>query len=148
LSTPGRARASATSCATLVTGTEAFTMRSLGQALGADPTAVYRHFRDKYELMIALVMLAVAADIRLVPDTMLQIVLAAMLLSMLMAPLLIHFAEPIVRRFTANDWLARAELKVRIPMLGKADSLNVATATTILLYEAVRQRGVKHGSGL
>ena len=38
------------------------------------------------------------------------------------------------------DWLAGAELKVRIPMLGQADSLNVATATTILLYEAVRQR--------
>ena len=31
-----------------------------------------------------------------------------MVLSMLSAPLLIHFAEPIVRRFTANDWLARA----------------------------------------
>lgn len=40
----------------------------------------------------------------------------------------------------SDDWLARADLKVRIPMLGKADSLNVATATTILLYEAVRQR--------
>lgn len=29
---------------------------------------------------------------------------------------------------------------VRIPMLGQCDSLNVASATTILLYEAVRQR--------
>ena len=37
-----------------------------------------------------------------------QVVLAAMVLSMLSAPLLIHFAEPIVRRLTANDWLARA----------------------------------------
>jgi CPA2 family monovalent cation:H+ antiporter-2 len=35
-------------------------------------------------------------------------VLAAMVLSMLSAPLLIHFAEPLVRRVTANDWLARA----------------------------------------
>ena len=31
-----------------------------------------------------------------------------MVLSMLSAPLLIQFAEPIVRKFTANDWLARA----------------------------------------
>ena len=37
-----------------------------------------------------------------------QLVLAAMVLSMLSAPLLIQFAEPIVRRLTANDWLARA----------------------------------------
>jgi len=62
----------------------------------------------------ALVMLAVAADLRLVPDTMAQVVLAAMLLSMLSAPLLIHFAEPIVRKFTANDWLARAAQITRI----------------------------------
>ena len=37
-------------------------------------------------------------------------------------------------------WMQGADLPVVIPMLGKIDSLNVATATTILLYEAVRQR--------
>ncbi len=37
-------------------------------------------------------------------------------------------------------WLESADYKVKIPMLGVADSLNVAMATTILLYEAVRQR--------
>lgn len=37
-------------------------------------------------------------------------------------------------------WLNAATLRVRIPMLGRADSLNVATAGTILLFEAVRQR--------
>lgn len=37
-------------------------------------------------------------------------------------------------------WLKSCDLQVRIPMLGKADSLNVASAATILLYEAVRQR--------
>lgn len=37
-------------------------------------------------------------------------------------------------------WMEAADLRVRIPMLGQADSLNVAAATTILLYEAVRQR--------
>ncbi|MDD5699134.1 MAG: RNA methyltransferase [Victivallaceae bacterium] len=40
----------------------------------------------------------------------------------------------------SRPWLERADFKVRIPMLGKIDSLNVATAATILLYEAVRQR--------
>ena len=33
----------------------ALTFRALGTALGTDPTAVYRHFRDKQELMAALV---------------------------------------------------------------------------------------------
>ena len=37
-------------------------------------------------------------------------------------------------------WMDQADLRVRIPMLGLADSLNVSAATTILVYEAVRQR--------
>ena len=37
-------------------------------------------------------------------------------------------------------WMDSADLRVRIPMLGIADSLNVSAATTILAYEAVRQR--------
>lgn len=38
-------------------------------------------------------------------------------------------------------WLDAADRLVRIPMAGVADSLNVATAGAVLLYEAVRQRG-------
>jgi len=37
-------------------------------------------------------------------------------------------------------WLERAEVKVAIPMCGRANSLNVAQAATLLLYEALRQR--------
>ncbi len=37
--------------------------------------------------------------------------------------------------------LDAADEKVRIPMAGQADSLNVAMATVITLFEAVRQRG-------
>lgn len=37
-------------------------------------------------------------------------------------------------------WLAEADLQVSIPMCGVADSLNVAMATALLLYEALRQR--------
>jgi len=40
-------------------------------------------------------------------------------------------------------WMNEADIKVKIPMLGKIDSLNVATATTIMLYEAARQRDWK-----
>lgn len=38
-------------------------------------------------------------------------------------------------------WMDQADIRVRIPMLGRCDSLNVASATTLMLYEAVRQRG-------
>ncbi|OGV37117.1 MAG: rRNA methyltransferase [Lentisphaerae bacterium GWF2_49_21] len=38
-------------------------------------------------------------------------------------------------------WLKNSDISVKISMLGLADSLNVSTATTILLYEAARQRG-------
>jgi TrmH family RNA methyltransferase len=40
----------------------------------------------------------------------------------------------------SEKWMNNADLQVRIPMHGVADSLNVATATTLLLYEALRQR--------
>lgn len=36
-------------------------------------------------------------------------------------------------------WMKASDIHVRIPMHGVADSLNVATATTLLLYEVVRQ---------
>lgn len=37
-------------------------------------------------------------------------------------------------------WMDGADIQVRIPMCGIADSLNVAMATTLLLYEVLRQR--------
>ena len=40
----------------------------------------------------------------------------------------------------SEKWMKRASLRVKIPMLGVADSLNVAQATTLLLYEVIRQR--------
>ena len=47
----------------------------------------------------------------------------------------------------SDAWMkSDATQPVRIPMLGQCDSLNVASATTILLYEAVRQRIAKDRS--
>jgi len=37
-------------------------------------------------------------------------------------------------------WMEAADIQVKIPMRGTADSLNVAMATTLLLYESLRQR--------
>jgi RNA methyltransferase, TrmH family len=41
----------------------------------------------------------------------------------------------------SDFWLKESDAQVRIPMAGQADSLNVAMATIITLFEAVRQRG-------
>jgi TrmH family RNA methyltransferase len=40
----------------------------------------------------------------------------------------------------SDFWLREADARVRIPMAGQADSLNVAMAAIITLFEAVRQR--------
>ena len=40
-----------------------------------------------------------------------------------------------------DEVLDHAAYRVRIPMVGKANSLNVATSAAIVIYEAVRQRG-------
>jgi TrmH family RNA methyltransferase len=42
----------------------------------------------------------------------------------------------------SKEVMDRADVQVKIPMLGIADSLNVAAATTLMLYEVVRQRGL------
>jgi TrmH family RNA methyltransferase len=40
----------------------------------------------------------------------------------------------------SNFWEKKADVRVKIPMAGSADSLNVSTATAVVVYEAVRQR--------
>jgi CPA2 family monovalent cation:H+ antiporter-2 len=57
---------------------------------------------------LALVMLTLANVNEVLDSTTTQIVLAALVLSMLSGPLLIQLGDPLVKRFTANDWLARA----------------------------------------
>jgi len=37
-------------------------------------------------------------------------------------------------------WVQQADCKVKIPMKGHADSLNVSASTAVLLYEVIRQR--------
>lgn len=41
-----------------------------------------------------------------------------------------------------DKWLKNSDINVKIPMRGVADSLNVGAATTIMLYEALRQRSI------
>lgn len=41
----------------------------------------------------------------------------------------------------SEDWQNFADANVKVPMLGKIDSMNVSVAAAIMLYEARRQRG-------
>lgn len=40
----------------------------------------------------------------------------------------------------SDFWMSNADVKLKIPMLGKVNSLNVSVSTALILYEAVRQR--------
>jgi TrmH family RNA methyltransferase len=39
-------------------------------------------------------------------------------------------------------WMSNADVKVKIPMMGKVNSLNVSVSTALIVYEAVRQRKI------
>jgi TrmH family RNA methyltransferase len=43
-------------------------------------------------------------------------------------------------RGLTDFWMSHADVKVRIPMMGVINSLNVSVSTALILYEAVRQR--------
>jgi monovalent cation:H+ antiporter-2, CPA2 family len=54
------------------------------------------------------VLLTLSVETNILPHDITQIVLAAMLLSMLAAPLLIQYADVIVRRLSPHEWMNRA----------------------------------------
>ena len=39
-----------------------------------------------------------------------------------------------------SEWLAAADIRLKIPMFGKVDSLNLSVATAVVVFEAIRQR--------
>ena len=58
--------------------------------------------------------------------------------------------KPVCLAFGAEDagltdyWLDNSDQRIKIPMLGTVNSLNVSTSAAIILYEALRQRIEKH----
>lgn len=43
----------------------------------------------------------------------------------------------------SDFWTKNSHVQVKVPMMGKADSLNVSTTAALLVYEVLRQRGLK-----
>jgi CPA2 family monovalent cation:H+ antiporter-2 len=66
------------------------------------------------------VLLTLAFEVKLLPHQITQIVLAAMLLSMLAAPFLIQYADVIVRRLSPAEWMSRAMQMHRISVQSMA----------------------------
>ena len=58
----------------------------------------------------------------------------------------VNMKEPIAIAVGTEDagltdfWMENSDLRVKIPMAGKVNSLNVSIATALMTYEAVRQR--------
>jgi len=58
----------------------------------------------------------------------------------------IDLREPVAIALGTEDegltdfWMSNAEVKLKIPMMGKVNSLNVSVSTALIVYEAVRQR--------
>ena len=64
------------------------------------------------------VLLAQAGGVKLVDEALLQPVLAAMLLSMLCAPVLIHYSDKLVLRFVTSEWMLRSLALHQIAVTG------------------------------
>ncbi|HLO13791.1 MAG TPA: RNA methyltransferase [Anaerolineales bacterium] len=58
----------------------------------------------------------------------------------------VNLREPIAIAVGREDegltdfWMSKADTRVKIPMMGKVNSLNVSVSTALIVYEAVRQR--------
>jgi len=60
----------------------------------------------------------------------------------------VNMREPLAIAVGTEDagltdfWMSNADVKVKIPMMGKVNSLNVSVSTALIVYEAVRQRKI------
>jgi CPA2 family monovalent cation:H+ antiporter-2 len=93
----------------LLIALKAALIMALSRFFGSDNGAALRTGLDLAQGgEFGFVLLSLAAPLQLVPDAMLQTVLAAMVLSMLAAPFVIERSEHIARHISGADWLARA----------------------------------------
>ena len=60
------------------------------------------------------VLLTLAADVDVVPNTVLQLVIAALVLSLLIAPIIVQYSDKIVLRFVASEWMLRSMELTRV----------------------------------
>ncbi len=99
---------------------------ALSRLFGANPGNALRTALSLAQAgEFGFVLLAQAGEVRLLNDALLQPVLAAMLLSMLSAPLLIHYSDRLVLRFVASEWMLRSLALHQIAVTGMAVAKHV-----------------------
>ena len=82
---------------------------ALAKVFGASPGVAIRTGLGLAQAgEFAFVLLSLAGDLKLVDPLLLQIVLAAMLLSMLSAPFLIQYSERIALRVSSSEWMMQS----------------------------------------
>ena len=88
---------------------KALLIAALSRAFGSDTGAALRTGMDLAQGgEFGFVLLSLAAPLNLLEPSTLQVVLAAMVLSMLAAPFIIERSEHIVRHVSGAEWLSRA----------------------------------------
>ena len=81
----------------------------LSRALGASPgTALRTGLWLCAGGEFGFVLMAQVSESQLLEPHQLQIVLAGLVLSLLLAPIIVHFSDRLVMRFVASEWLARS----------------------------------------
>jgi TrmH family RNA methyltransferase len=66
----------------------------------------------------------------------------------------VNMREPIAIAVGTEDqgltdfWMSNADVRVKIPMQGKVNSLNVSVSTALIVYEAIRQRTTRSRKSL
>ncbi len=94
---------------------KALLIAALSRAFGCDTGAALRTGLDLAQGgEFGFVLLTLAAPLHILPEPILQIALAAMVLSMLAAPFIIERSEHIVRHVSGAEWLSRAMEVTRI----------------------------------
>ena len=88
---------------------KALLITGLARAFGSDAGGALRTGLDlAHAGEFGFVLLAIAAGTGLLPPPVAQPVLAAMVISMLIAPFIIDYSEQLVRHWSGADWMSRA----------------------------------------
>ncbi|GAA2354706.1 TetR/AcrR family transcriptional regulator [Nonomuraea africana] len=116
-------------------GADAFTVRRLGEELGADPTAIYRHFRDKDELVLSVADRAYGEVLDGIPDGLSW---QDRLRALARESLRVALKYPAVASFTASRTTRRNnEFRLVELILGAIGEAGLDGAEAALHYRAV-----------
>lgn len=89
--------------------TKIIVIAELSRLFGTDSSTAIRTGMNLAQAgEFGFVLLALASGIGLIEHSILQPVLAAMVLSMFVAPFIIEYSEPLIQRFYSSDWIYRA----------------------------------------